>query len=291
MKRVKIVTHPGKAHRDEYLACAVVAFHAYRAGASCLIERRAVGDADLDHPGVWVIDAGMQWNPELLNFDHHQVGAQVEGKCSLDLVLLHVLDQRSYEMFRTCNAWLQTTSIHDNSGAAVASKALGLDLRSYLATRSPLERIALARFSELSVVQPGCSTMSELIDTGRVILGEAETMRHFDDEVIPALSSPFEHLGLRLWDVRAAKMEDETISTALLNHAALARGVDVVISLSSRSQGLVGLYRQHRATGRLDFSKLAGLPGVNFAHKNGFYVVLESPSDASIMDCVCKSMS
>ncbi len=291
MRRVKIITHPGKAHRDEFLACAVAAFSIYRSGSTATIERRIAGDSDLDSSSVWVIDTGMRWDAQNLNFDHHQEDAQVEGRCALDLVLLHVLDQRAYDMFRLCNPWLRTTALHDNTGAVGAAKALGMDVKSYLGTRSPLEKAALARFGEHSVIHPGSQVMGELIDTGRVLVCEAETMRHFDEEVIPSLSLPFEHLGVRVWDVRAARLEDETISTAMLNHAAAGKSVDIVVSSSTRNANQVGLYRQPRASGRLDFSKLTGLPGVNFAHKNGFYAVLDGATDQSILDCIEKSMS
>lgn len=255
------------------------------------IERRAVGDSDLDNPSTWVIDTGMRWEPANLNFDHHQDEAYVAGRCALDLVLLHVLDQRAYDMFRVCNAWLQTTALHDNAGAVGTSRALGLDVKSYLATRSPIERAALARFGEHSLIAPGSQMMGELIDTGRLLVCEAESLRHFDEEVIPSLSLPFDHVGVRVWDVRAARMEDETISTAMLNYAAGSKHVDVVISSSSRNPLQVGIYRQTRASGKLDFGKLSGSPGVSFAHKNGFYAVLEGVTDKAILDLIEKSMS
>ena len=70
MDQQLIITHPGSAHFDDLTAVSLVL-------ASCQlqrfrIERREPSSAELDDPGIWVIDTGGRHEPEKLNFDHHQ---------------------------------------------------------------------------------------------------------------------------------------------------------------------------------------------------------------------------
>lgn len=63
-----ILTHPGSAHKDEFLACCVLL-----AETPVPISRREPTPADLADPGVAVIDVGHLHDPALNNFDHHQL--------------------------------------------------------------------------------------------------------------------------------------------------------------------------------------------------------------------------
>ena len=62
-----IVTHPGGAHKDEFLACSVLL-----AQTPSSILRREPTEEDLSDPQVLVVDVGGRLEPELGNFDHHQ---------------------------------------------------------------------------------------------------------------------------------------------------------------------------------------------------------------------------
>src|SRR5690606_14945430 len=80
-----ILTHPGGAHKDEFLACCLLA-HVHQTS----IVRREPTEADLLDPSVCVVDVGGEHLPERLNFDHHQFPKNHPPSCSLTLVLQHL---------------------------------------------------------------------------------------------------------------------------------------------------------------------------------------------------------
>ena len=78
----QILTHPGGAHKDEFLACCVLAFQ-----HDVPIVRREPSDDDLADTGVIVVDVGHEHEPERNNFDHHQFPKDSDPVCALSLVL------------------------------------------------------------------------------------------------------------------------------------------------------------------------------------------------------------
>ena len=80
-----ILTHPGSAHKDEFLACCVLL-----ATAPGPILRREPTEADLADPATAVVDVGHRHEPALNNFDHHQLPADAAPTCALSLVLQHL---------------------------------------------------------------------------------------------------------------------------------------------------------------------------------------------------------
>lgn len=273
MRRNKIVTHAGKAHRDEFLACCVILFHAYRQGMVSYIERRFVGDADLRCKDTWVVDTGGSYDPLLKNFDHHQQGIP-DHLCSLDMVLRELLDDTNYEAYRKHSLWLRTTAAHDNAGSQEASASLGLSVQSYYATRSPVEASMLNAFSEVTVIHPESPLSYTMRDIGRFLLNEAAEMTSEMEARLLSAPPPFYHAGVKVWDVRSAwGSGSDSLSVGLINQAASVRSVDLVVGRSNRTGG-ISLYRMSWATKKLSFAKLDDMTHVTFSHKNGFYAVM-----------------
>ena len=284
MRKTRIVTHNGKAHRDEYLACCVILYHEYRQGRLCFIERRMVGDTDLGCKDTWVVDAGGHWDPDYRNFDHHQDDASLQGLCAVDLVLLHILGKTAYDTFRAVNPWMRVTATHDTLGASAAASLLGVDVKGYISTWSPIEKATLAHFGETQVVHIESPMICGMRETGRMILTEAEELSVGIPDALNGAAPPFEHVGLRIWDIRHVDCGDDTVSMALVNQAASSRGADVVLGKNSRTGGW-GIYREAWATDKLDLSRLRDMPGVKFTHKNGFYaVVTNEVTDAGLLE-------
>lgn len=275
MKRTKIVTHYGKAHRDEFLACCVIFFSEYRAGRTCSVERRVATQTDLTSPHTWVVDTGNTYDPAHLNFDHHQLH---DDMCSLDMVLKHVLGEGMYQSYRAVSPWLKNTSVQDNSGVKVAADKLNLDLNAYMSTRSPIEKFVLSRFGETMVIQSESYLSSLMRDIGRMIVSDAEHVNEDLPELINSMPSPSDHFGLRIWDIRTMSGDDST-ALAVINQAAFARGVEIMISTTYRSGGGFGLYRQSWAKSKIDLNLLKDHPKVRFTHKNGYYAVLDAETD------------
>jgi hypothetical protein len=286
MKRTKIVTHNGKAHRDEYLACCVIMYDAYRKGQLTYIERRMCGESDLSCKDTWVVDTGGEWDAAFHNFDHHQDDPELSAVCSFDLVMRHILGRTAFDTYSACSPWVKLTALHDTAGGAVAASSMGIDTKTYVATRSPIEKAMLAAFSELSVIHPESPLSYCMRETGRIVVAEAEEISVGLRDRIAAAPAPFEVAGLRVWDVRSAWGDNDHVSLAAVNHAASTRSVDLVVGRNQRSSG-VSLYRTAWATTKLDLNHIRDETGVKFAHKNGFYAVVAGEvSDTGLKDLI-----
>ncbi len=290
MKRTKIVTHGGKAHRDEYLACCVIMYAAYREGQLSYVERRMCGESDLLCRDTWVVDTGGEWDADFRNFDHHQGDPELVSVCSFDLVMRHLLGVAAFDTFSACSPWIKLTALHDTAGGAAVASAFGIDTKTYIATRSPIEKAMLSAFGEVVVIHPETPLSYCMRETGRLIIAEAEEVATGIQERIAATTPPFLVSGLRVWDVRSAWGDNDHVSLAAVNHAASSRSVDVVVGRNQRSGGF-SLYRTAWATGKLDLNHIREMDGVKFVHKNGFYGVISGDvGDAGIVGMIQRSV-
>ena len=290
MRKTKIVTHAGKAHRDDFLSCCAILFHAYRQGMVSYIERRLVGDYDLRCKDTWVVDTGGCYSPELKNFDHHQQGAP-PGLCSLDMVLGEILGDVSYATYRRHSPWLRTTSAHDNAGSQGASASLGLSVQNYYATRSPIETCMLNAFGEMTVIHPESPLSHTMREIGRFLLSDADEMTTAMEDRLQAVPPPFYHAGLKVWDVRSAwGTGSDSLTSELVKRQASARSVDLIIGKSNRSGG-ISLYRTGWASTKLDLAKLRDTRHVTFTHNNGFYAVVASTATSEELTAIITAAS
>lgn len=273
MRRARIVTHNGAAHRDEFLACCVILHHEHAAhGRTPSVERRLVVPSDLEDSGTYVVDTGGRWDPGDLNFDHHQADPKMVDKCALDLVLEYVMGRDVYRGFAKANEWLRVTTVQDTRGNAEAALSLGVNARAYSAMRSPMERLMLSWFADAHTVHADSALHATMRELGRLLLCSATDIAT-QQVALQRIPGPVEHLGIRLWDVRPAWDSDERNSFAVINEMAARLSVDVVVSHNLR-HAMVGLYRQEWADGKLDLSLLSPHPKFHSAHKNGFYAVV-----------------
>lgn len=261
-----IITHPGGAHADEFLACSVLlTLH------SVPILRREPAPEDLANPAVCVVDVGGRHEPELHNFDHHQFPPDHPPACSLSLVLQHL---GLYEDARLFCDWLETTERFDSRGPIHTAKWLGVTMDALLQLNSPINGALLRRFAQSTRVDPG-EPLGEIMRLiGEDILAYVKSMRARLDFL--ARHAEFWTLDLAgrsaqiLFVPRTDPLPDEPSSG--LDRFIQSRGlVDQVIGMVSpdrRSAGY-GLER-YRDNPRLNFTALAGRPGVHFTHARGF---------------------
>lgn len=291
MRRTKIVTHNGSAHRDEFLACCAIIYHEFsRNMERPPVERRLVTPADLSNDGIYVIDTGGQWNPRLLNFDHHQAEAEVADKCALDLVLAHLMPHDDFAYYSRSNDWLRLTAMQDTRGASETATTLGVSLKTYSITRSPIEIYMLRWFADASTVHPDSPLWLAMLEIGRGMLSAVPDFSA-QQEALRALPGPMEMFGVRVWDIRAAWASDARHGHVVVNDVASKLGVDVVVGHNLRNNK-VGLYRQEWAASKLDLSKTAAHPKHFSSHQNGFYAVVESDvKDYEILELIRMAVS
>ncbi|MES1194926.1 MAG: MYG1 family protein, partial [Opitutus sp.] len=142
-----ILTHPGSAHKDEFLACCVLL-----ATTPCPILRREPTDADLADPAVAVVDVGHRHEPALNNFDHHQLPSNAAPTCALSLVLQHL---GLYADARAFCEWLEPAEWFDCRGPNETARWLGIERDIVFKLYSPIDGTLLRRFAAAKQHSPG----------------------------------------------------------------------------------------------------------------------------------------
>ena len=141
-----IVTHPGGAHKDDFLACSLLA-HLH----GVPIERRDPTDEDLANPSICVVDVGLQHDAELNNFDHHQFPRDAPPLCALSLVLQ---DMGLYEDALAFCAWLRPAEWLDTLGPNETAKLMEIPRKALGELNSPVDISMLNRFANEAVLKP-----------------------------------------------------------------------------------------------------------------------------------------
>ena len=269
MPITQILTHPGGAHKDELLACSLLA-----AVHQVPIVRREPTVDDLADPAIAVIDVGGEHEPARNNFDHHQFPADHPPICSLSLVLQHL---GVYEDARRFCDWLEPAEWFDTRGPNVTAKWLGVDRDAMNKLNSPIDVTLLRRFAKAKRLEPGEPLWEVLCYIGQDLLGYLRDLRSRLDYL--AQNSKIWNLGDHevLFLPRTDPMPDEPSS-----------GIDRYVDGLDANQIAALVYPDRRGSGyglsrhndnpRYDFTRIADQPDVHFAHARGF-VAKTSASD------------
>lgn len=259
-----VLTHPGSAHKDDFLACCLLV-----ARYQVPIWRRDPEAADLADPGTLVVDIGGEHEPDRGNFDHHQFPADHPPICSLSLVLQHF---EIYEDARAFCEWLEPTEWFDSRGPFATADWLGVERSLVNRLSSPVDITLLRRFAQKREHQPGEVIWEMMRMIGEDLFMYLRTLRERIDYVA-------EHARIfevgegaaavrLLYMPRTDPMPDDP-------SAGLARYLD---QAGEKVEGLIypdrrgagyGLSR-HEDSERLDFTRIADEADVHFAHARGF---------------------
>ena len=249
---ISIVTHSGDAHRDEFLACCLALFlH----NDITPIFRRNPTEGELNDSRVLVLDVGMRHEPKLNNFDHHQRGRDESPECALSLYAHHC----GYSGMFSYQQWYETTKQLDVRGPFAYAKANGMEAFPFQ-LMSPVEDALLQLFENVEEVPHQMRKLMAII--GQQILENAAKFFGAVNSIgLLAVSMEVDGLpGLLLPSDDTTGMQDYR------DH----HRPDAAFSVcyDNRGDGWT-LYRfnDHPA---LDFSKLNGLPDIQFAHPGGF---------------------
>jgi hypothetical protein len=261
-----ILTHPGGAHKDEFLACSVML-----ARHRVPVVRREPAAEDLASPAVCVIDVGHRHEPALNNFDHHQLPKDHPPTCSLSLVLQHL---GLYEDARRFCDWLEPAEWFDCRGLVATAKWLGVEPEVVTKLISPVDLTLLRRFALAQRIAPGDPLSEVMRMIGEDLLDFVQTMR---------VRLDFIGRHAEIWDLALgdgpAKVLFLPRTEPLPDEPSL--GLDPFIIQRGLAGAVVGLvYPDRRSTGyglsrfqdnaRLDFTRIAACPDVHFAHVRGF---------------------
>jgi len=261
-----IITHPGGAHKDDFLACAVLLTQ-----APVAIQRRDPTEADLADASTAVLDIGHQHDAALHNFDHHQLPRDHVPTCALSLVLQHL---SIYDDAREFCSWLEVAEWFDCRGPLETAQWLGIGRDAVSKLNSPLDITILRRFASQTEHQPGEPIWEIMRMIGQDLVDYVTNLRarldfvaqHAEVWTLGANGSEFKALFMP----RAEPLSDEA-SAGFGYH---------VEKLGLQEEVLALVYPDNRGTGygmrrfnddtRMEFTQLAGEADVHFTHARGF---------------------
>ncbi|MFK7819492.1 MAG: MYG1 family protein [Planctomycetaceae bacterium] len=261
-----IVTHPGGAHKDDFLACSLLA-HLH----GVPIHRRDPTDEDLANPAICVVDVGGAHDPELNNFDHHQFPRDAPPLCAVSLVLQSM---GLYEDALAFCAWLQPAEWLDTLGPNEAAKLIGIPRDALSALNSPVDITLLNRFAGQKEVEPQNPIYQVMSMVGEDMVGYLRSLRqrldflknHGQYWTIETDNDPIQALFLEKCDTIA---DDASFGIyAFIESDGKTEDIQALIYPDRRGDGY-GMTRFNDSQ-RLNFSQIESDNDVRFAHKRGF---------------------
>ncbi len=264
MNNVKtILTHPGGAHKDDFLACCLVLAH-----CPAPLVRREPTEQELRDPTFCVIDIGGRHEPELMNFDHHQLPRDHEPICSISLVLQALGYYNDAKQF--CE-WLEPTEWFDCRGPVKTAQWLDVDRDVLNKLNSPIDVTVLRRFAYTEYLGPG-DTMWELMKMiGEDLLNYIRSLRERLDYLMRVCE---------IWEINAS---NKVVVLPKANNmpSEPSLGMSRFVEMKNLSDQVIALvYPDRRGAGyalsryndcsQLDFSLLEAETDVLFCHTQGF---------------------
>jgi len=275
-----IVTHPGGAHKDDFLACSLLA-HLH--GVS--IQRRDPTDEELANPAICVVDVGGAHDPELNNFDHHQFPRDAPPLCALSLVLQSM---GLYEDALSFCAWLRPAEWLDTLGPNETAQLMGIPREALGQLNSPLDITLLNRFAshtelgpESPVYQVMCMVGEDIVNYLRSLRQRLDYLkRHGQYWTIETEGDPIQALFLEQSDTIA---DDPSFGIyAFIEGEGKESQIQALVYPDRRGNGY-GLTRYDDSQ-RLNFSQIESLEEVRFAHKRGFVAKVSTTDPARLKE-------
>ena len=271
-----ILTHPGSAHKDEFLACCVLLTQ-----YPVPIVRREPTAADLADLFIAVVDVGDAHDPSHNNFDHHQFPGDQAPTCALSLVLQAL---ELYDDARAFCDWLEPAEWLDCRGPNATAKFLGVPRDAINQLYSPIDGTLLRRFAAASEHAPGEPLWEMMHLIGSDLIDYLRTLRTRLSFIAQhAEVWPFNDASV-LFLPRTDPLPDDP--SAGLDRYIMEQGLNdrvvAIVSPDRRGQGY-GLSR-HRDHPHFDFTRIVNETDVHFAHARGFVAKSSATTEARIRE-------
>ena len=275
-----IVTHPGGAHKDDFLACCLLA-HLHRVP----IQRREPTEEDLADRDTCVVDIGGVHDAELNNFDHHQFPQDAPPLCALSLVLQ---DLELYEDALAFCSWLRPAEWLDTFGPNETAKLMGIPRDAFSDLLSPIDVTLLKRFAGQSEITPDSPVYQVMCMVGEDIVAYVRSLRARLD---------FLKQHAQWWTIETSG--DPITALFLEYNETIANdpsfGIFAFIAEQQKRNDVHALvYPDRRGTGyglkrfddclRVNFSMIQDCDDVRFAHKRGFVAKVETTETARLKE-------
>ena len=258
----RIITHPGGAHKDDFLACAVLLTQ-----APVAIFRRDPSEQELDDPQVAVVDVGHQHNPQKYNFDHHQLPRDHVPTCALSLILQHM---GIYQATRECCGWLEVAEWFDCRGPADTADWLGISRETVGRLNSPLDITLIRRFASVTEHRPGEPIWEIMQMIGQDLVNYVTQLRQRLDFVAKH-AEVWEFEGFKaLFMPRTDPLPDDASSGMGQRVSQLGLEDEVLALVYPDSRGIGYGLRRFQDSPAIEFTRLDNQDDVHFTHSRGF---------------------
>ena len=255
----KIVVHRGRAHVDDFLA-SCVCLHK----TDLVLCRMDLEPGMLEDPRCWVLDQGMRFEPEMLNFDHHHLDEQI---CSLTMVLDHFYGKG----YRTYIPQLSYIEIHDSMGSSKAAKFAGVTNDIVEKSASLIQHLILKSFSEIEgeVTDPFRSVMCSM---GSELCGKIEALPLLIEQ-LENNAKIIELSGLKVLDLTLC--ETDAPDQLPTKYWCEQKGISLSVILT-RDSRCMNKYRMISTDGSVRFRQNSLC---SYTHPSGFLTVFDELED------------
>jgi hypothetical protein len=249
-----IVTHAGRAHRDEFLACAV-ALATCAEGAKVL----RVNEVGSDLKG-WdkclILDIGGE-SDGIHILDHHQRGREEAPEFAFGLLTELVGLNDEFNLF----PWMQFSRVQDAQGPMMAWKFVGLGLpKSEL--MSPIEEALLSMFGQQNEVIQGDWLHEAMTNIGQFLVKQAKELAA-SVRLMEETTQVFQIKGLTV--IKVEQKDLLGLEQALKN-----MGVQPVVRITHDLRGDGWSLYRYNDHPSVDFKLIKDDERVAFAHAGGF---------------------
>jgi hypothetical protein len=262
------ITHPGKAHQDEFLAACVLLALGLTA-----VYRRPVAEEDMQNSHCLVFDQGEAYDPEEGKFDHHHDG---NLPCALVLILQHFTGVPVMDMYEAL-PWLKGVSVMDCDGPVEFSKEKNAEMsvgRLLSLQISPIGLMLVDLFSEEERIDCASSLGITMKRLGSMILEELNSYGEIQERLSRDIRFD-EVKGLPILQLPGC--DDQKVINSI-NSWKDERYPDAAVSLTVNPRGGLSMYRFNDHP-RVDFNRIRGEADVTFVHANGFLAVVGEGDD------------
>ncbi len=251
----KIITHPGSAHKDDFMSVSILLATLGHAE----IFRREATSKDLADPDTYVVDVGMDYDLEKHNFDHHQDSS---FPCAFHLVMKYLgYHDAATQVF----GWYAHMSMMDVRGPYRTAEHLGIDTRILFASSSPIDGYILSCFSKVTSLTQEDDFYRLMKDFGEDFIKMVDQKK----ERLERLKNETQILPVKHLKALVSRIEDNPkLSMELYLRALDDKAVVMSITPSIRGAGWEMLRLGDNMM--VDFRSVASNPEIRFVHVNGF---------------------
>jgi hypothetical protein len=275
-----ILTHPGGAHKDDFLACSImISLHGVP------VVRREPTEQELNDPDFCVLDVGDLHEPEKNNFDHHQFPRDYTPTCAISLVLKHL---GLYDDARLFCDWLEPAEWFDTRGPNKTAEWLGVSRDVISKMNSPIDISMLRRFAQSQRLEAGDPVYELMRMIGQDLLDYLKGVREKIDFVTAHVERWEINAGGESFIALFLPRTESGIDDASggLARYILVNGLDqevaAIVYPDSRGEGF-GLARFNDHP-KLDFTRIEADDDVHFAHNSGFLCKTSATEPVRLME-------